>query len=207
MPREPEALETEVHVLGPRDEARRLWQAAEEALNRPGQERPGQERPGHDFAPLCEALDLGARAIEILAVDRLATVRADFPASIAMLLESPDPEVDPTRDAIQIPRSLSFLDVIDMLSDDELDCVSPKLHHGWEDRRCSCLRSRKLSRQTAGSSLGLEERDQLLLLAAYRNRIFRVPPPVKIVPAEIRAAFPALRRLYQGLEAPVATPA
>lgn len=178
-----------VQTLGPREEAHRLWRGAKDAFDGASQH----------FASLCEALDLGTRAIEILAVEKLAPVRQDFPASIAMLLESPSPEVDPSRDAIHTPKVLAFIHVIDLLSDDPLDCVSPRLHHGWEDRRCSCLRSRKLARQTTGITLDSADRDHLLLLAAYRNRIFRVPPPVTVRPADILDAFPALERLYQQL--------
>ena len=187
-----EALET--LTLGPGEEARRLWKGAEES----------REHAAEHFASLCEALDLGVRATLILAVSRLQPVRQEYPGSIAMLLESPAPKVDPIRDAINTPRSLSFLDVLDMLSADELACVSPKLHHGWEDRRCSCIRSRMLAREATGVTLDGEERDSLLLLMAYRNRIFLVPPPVTIVLAEIIAAFPALKRLFERLSTPVA---
>ncbi|MCP3960694.1 MAG: hypothetical protein GY719_22855 [bacterium] len=184
----------EIRTLGPREEADRLWKGAQEAF----------EQAEESFVRLCEALDLGLRAIEILAVLRLQPVRPELPASIAMLLESPEPEVDVTRDGIHVPNSLSFVHVVDMLSDDGLDCVSPKLHHGWEDRRHSCLRSRKLARETTGVSLGREDRDHLLLLQAYRNRIFRLPPPVKIVPGDIVVAFPAAARLYERLSASMA---
>ena len=182
-----ETLET--FTLGPREEARRLWQGAEASL----------KNASENFANLCEALDLGVRATLILAVSRLQQARQEFPGSIAMLLETPEPELDPARDAINIPPSVEFLDVLDMLSADELGCVSPKLHHGWEDRRFSCNRSRKLARETTGVTLNGEERDSLLLLAAYRNRIFRVQPPVKIAPLEIITAFPTLRRLFERL--------
>lgn len=181
----------ETRTLDPQEEAQCLWQGAEEAAS----------HAGESFATLCEALDLGVRAVEILAVFRLRPAHDTFAASIAMLLESPAAKVDPTRDAIHIPRSMSFLDVIDVLSDDPLECVSPKLHHGWEDRRFSCLRSRKLAREVTGVTLDAEEREDLLLLAAYRNRIFRVSPPVTIVPDEIIAAYPALRRLFACLSA------
>jgi len=44
--------------------------------------------------------------------------------------------------------------------------------------------------------LGAEERARLLLLAAYRNRIFRTPPPIRIVTKDLLDAFPALMDLY-----------
>ena len=58
-------------------------------------------------------------------------------------------------------------------------------------------------RVTAAEALGVtlseEDRNQLLLLAAYRNRIFRSPPPVRVVRGEILAAFPTLNRLVEEL--------
>ncbi len=57
--------------------------------------------------------------------------------------------------------------------------------------------------------MAVDERDtespagegHLLLLAAYRNRLFRYPPPIRIVPAEISAAFPVLQGLVESLTA------
>jgi len=40
---------------------------------------------------------------------------------------------------------------------------------------------------------------RLLLLAAYRNRLFRCPPPVRVVPGEILDALVTLDRLVAGL--------
>ncbi|MEJ2548443.1 MAG: hypothetical protein P8125_11630 [Gemmatimonadota bacterium] len=111
----------------------------------------------------------------------------------------PAPEVDPHRDGVTRPRTLQFHDIVDLLSDEELECVSPGMHRGWEDRRFSCRRSRN----TAGEAIGvtLDESDQadLLLLSAYRNRLFRYPPPVRVVPGEILDAFVTLDRLVAGL--------
>ena len=72
-----------------------------------------------------------------------------------MLLESPRPEVDFERDALSVPTTLTFLDMIDMLSADGLECVSRKLHHGWEDRSCACRRARVLARKTLGTCVGI----------------------------------------------------
>jgi len=178
-------------VLRPRDEAARLWRVANVAL----------ERAGERFEWLCEALDLGARAVEIVTIDRLQPVRARFPATIGSQLELPEPEVDVLRDAMAHPNALQLIDVIDLLSEDGESCVSPQLHRGWEDRRASCSRSRELARSACGTSIEPPAREQLLLLEAYRKRIFRFPPPVRIVPAEIRQAYPALTRLYDALTA------
>lgn len=172
------------------DEADRLWKGALRA----------QESASEDFVALCEALDLGLRTAEILVTHRLQPVKDQFPATIGIQLDTPSPEVDARRDAITIPTSLPFTAILDILSGEEMECVAPGLHRGWEDRRFSCHRSRVTAGEALGITLNEEERDQLLLLAAYRNRIFRSPPPVTVVRDDILAAFPALNRLVDALK-------
>jgi hypothetical protein len=181
----------EPQTLGPSQEAERLWRGAE------GE----QVRATEDFVALCESLDLGIRAAQILAVLRLEPIRDRLPATIAGLLDRPPAEVDPWRDVVHQPRALRFAEVIDLLSDEELECVTPHLHHGWEDRTWSCRRSRRVAQEAAGLKLERPQRDMLMVLAAYRNRIFDTPPPVRVEPARIAEAFPALRELVEGLKA------
>ena len=178
-----------VMELGPEEEGRRLWQGAEEA----------QKTAASDLVALCEVLDLGLRAAEVMVTHRLQPVKDEFPATIAIQLETPTPEVEAYRDSVSVPNALPFVSVLDLLSEEGLECVSPNLHRGWEDRRFSCKRSRVTAKEALGITLGEEERDQLLLLAAYRNRIFRSPPPVRVVRDEILGAFPALNRLMESL--------
>ncbi len=181
----------DVIELGPEEEARRLWDGAVEA----------RTRAADDLVALCESLDLGLRAAEILTVHLLNPIRDRFPATIALQLELPDPEIDVHRDGIQVPKALQFNEVIDLLSDTELDCVSPGMHRGWEDRRFACRRSRVTAQEATGVTLTAEEQERLLTLAAYRNRLFRTPPPVLVKPGDILTAFEALDRLVSGLEA------
>lgn len=176
-------------VLGPEEEANRLWKGSLEAF----------AHAADDIVSLCESLNLGLRAAEILVIQRLQPVKDEFPATIGLLLESPVAEVDPDRDSVASERALQFTDVVDLLSDPSLDCASPGLHRGWEDRRFACRRSRKTAQEATGVTLSELDRDQLLLLAAYRNRIFRTPPPVRIVPGEILPAFASLERLAEQL--------
>ena len=171
------------------EEAGRLWQGAEEAQN----------SAAEDFVALCEALDLGLRAAEILVTHRLQPVKSHFPATIGIQLDTPSPAVDALRDAVNVPTTLPFTAVLDLLSEEELECVAPGLHRGWEDRRFSCRRSRVTAAETLGLTLDEGERGKLLLLAAYRNRIFRSPPPVQVIVDEILGAFPALNRLVAKL--------
>ena len=181
-------------VLGPMDEARRLW-AATLAL---------EPRAGEDVVALCELLDLGLRTAEILVIQRLQPVKERFPATIGLQLEIPEPEVDAYRDAVTVPKALWFGDVVDLLSAEELECVGPRLHRGWEDRRFACRRSRRTAQDALGLALDATDQQRLLLLAAYRNRIFRFSPPVRLSPAAILDGFTALRRVVETLLAPTA---
>ena len=179
----------EVMELGPDEEASRLWAGAKDA----------QKTASTDLISMCWALDLGLRAAEILVIHRLQPVKGDFPATIGIQLETPDPDVEAFRDAVNVPNTLSFTAILDLLSAEGLECVSPALHRGWEDRRFSCKRSRVTATAALGIALDEEDRDQLLLLAAYRNRIFRSPPPVRVVRDEVLSAFPVLNRLVEAL--------
>lgn len=180
---------TQVLTLGPEQEAVRLWNGAETEL----------ESAPTDFVALCEALDLGIRAAQILAIMRVEPAKESLPATVALLLERPPAKVDPWRDVVHPPKTLQFAEAIDLLSADDLECITPHLHHGWEDRTWSCRRARKAARAAAGVSLEREARDRLMVLAAYRNRIFERSPPVEVDPAAIIDAFPALREFVEHL--------
>jgi len=175
--------------LAPRDEADRLWKAAREAFAH------GSE----SFVKLTEALDLGIRAAELYALLKLRPARHSYPATITALLEESPPEIHVDRDAIHVPRALEFLDILDMLSDEGLPCISRKLHRGWEDPWYSCMRSRETSQKAVQGALDQPARDQLLLLLACRNRIFRLPPPVAIPVTKVMEAVPTLERLVESL--------
>jgi hypothetical protein len=175
--------------LGPEDEARRLWQGAVEA----------HESSPDDLVALCASLDLGLHAAEILVIHLLQPVKDRFPATIQVQLSMPSPDVDPHRDGVNVPNVLQFVDAIDLLSGEDLECVSPGMHRGWEDRRFSCRRSRATAQEAVGITLSEKDQEQQLLLTAYRNRLFRCPPPVRVVPAQIHTAFGSLVKLVEGL--------
>jgi hypothetical protein len=178
----------DVVELGPEEEARRLWVRAIEARKTPD-----------DIVALSDALNLGVHAAEILVVHRLQPVKDEFPATIGLQLQLPVPDVDPHRDGVGVPKVLDFAEAIDLLSGEELECVAPGMHRGWEDRRFSCRRSRVAAQQAVGIRLSADEQQALLLLAAYRNRLFRCPPPVRVEPAAIERAFPTLERVVEAL--------
>jgi hypothetical protein len=187
----------DAYVLDAAEEADRLWRGALAAL----------ERAHAGFLPLSEALELGIRSAQLYLGLRLLPVANQLPATIQSLLEPPPLEVDPLRDALYLPRSLSFVDGLDMLSAEGLECVAPGLHHGWEDRRFSCSRSRRVAREATGITLDGPTRTALLWLAAYRNRIFQLPPPLRVDSARIVAALPKLTTLVEALAVPVAVEA
>ena len=175
--------------LGLEDEARRLWNGALAA----------RKGGATDLVSLLESLDLGLHAAEILVIQLLQPIKESFPATIGLLLNTPAPEVDLRQDAINVPKVLGFTDAIDLLSAEDLECVSPGMHRGWEDRRFSCRRSRAAAQEAIGVTLTAQDQERLLLLAAYRNRLFRCPPPVRVVPGEIFSAFDNLETLVAGL--------
>ena len=184
MPELPETI-----TLGAHEEARRLWKAAEEAAR----------DASTNLVALCACLDRGIRAAEILAVEALQPVREQFPGSIAVRLEKPDASVDVARDAVEISADVTFAEIVDLLSEEALSCVGPGLHRGCEDRRLSCSRSRATAHGALGITLDAGDRDRLLMLGAYRNRIFRSPPPITLEPAALLEALPALSRLMERL--------
>ena len=175
--------------LSPQTEAQRLWSGALEAFHTAGQ----------DFVQLSEAVDLGVRVVEIVTAQGLQEIRYKFPITIASLLDPPPPEVDLERDFLHPPNTLRFIDAVDLLSETELSCISPQLHHGWEDPISSCQRSRAQARSAFGFSLDRKQREALMLIGAYRNRIFRLPPPVYIVTDEVLTAFPTVVELVERL--------
>ncbi len=175
--------------LKPKFEAQRLWDGTLEALR----------KAPKGIIHLCEAIDLGTRVVEILTVQRLESVRDKFPATIASLLKAPPPEVEADRDFLHAPKWLRYIDVLDLLSGKQLSCISPQLHHGWEDKHSACHRVRAYTAEVTGISLGEKSRDDLILIGAYRNRIFRLPPPVRIIPNEVMGAYLTLINVVERL--------
>ena len=170
-------------------EAEGLWERARQAF----------ERGPTGVVDLAEAVDLAVRTVEILMVRCLQGVDDPLPHSVTSLLESPPPDVDPRRDFGRPPHTLQFPDVVDMLSAEHLECVSPELHHGWTDHSALCRKGREIAQKAAGISLDERDRDDLVLIGAYRNRIFRLPPPTTVVPEDIVSAFPTLEKVVRKL--------
>ena len=185
-------------LLTPEAESQRLWEGAQEAI----------QNCEHSFAHLSEAIDLGARVVEIMTAQCLQRVRHQFPGSVSILFGPPPLTiVDPWRDFVAPVKSLRFSDAIDMLSAEELPCVSPQLHHGWADHAALCKDCRAITRKATSISLDEQQRQSLALIGAYRNRIFFTAPPVRVVPDEVMRAYPALVEIVNHLFALAKAPA
>lgn len=182
----------DTYVLDAAEEAERLWRGAESAI--------GRAHAG--FLPLSEALELGIRSAQLYLGLRLRPVAPELPTAIQALLEPPPLAVDPVRDALYLPRTLGFVEGLDLLSADGLDCIGPTLHHGWEERGSACARARRVAREATGVTLDAAARDELLWLAAYRNRIFQLPPPLEVESERLLSGLPRLARLVEALAAP-----
>lgn len=164
------------------------------------------------------ALSMGLRAAQLLAFQLLSGVRDQFPATVQALMSRPQPVLDVHRDAQASPDdTLSLVNILDLLSAEQLLCISPEMHRGWQDKKQSCREARQISREAAGFSLDSLDRAGLLAAVALRNRLLRMPPPaivdpetvrstlesvfglvMRLVPASALSSFPDLRRLLDG---------
>ena len=76
--------------------------------------------------------------------------------------------MDVLRDAVHVPNCLEFTAILDLLSSEDLDCVSPAMHRGWEDRHFACRRSRVTAREALDVTLDAGEREKLLEMEERR---------------------------------------
>lgn len=146
------------------------------------------------------AIGLAIRTAHVLALERLAGVAAEFPATIQALLTAPDPVVDTARDALEDTQGvLDFRDLIDLLSVTGLECVAPRLHRGWQDKVQSCQTARRAAQGAVGFGIDGERRRSLLAGLAIYHRLFVFPPPVRPDVEDARAALAGLLRLVEQL--------
>lgn len=183
----------EILTLDAHQEATRLWRGALDAF---------QDAPD-SLVSLCESLDLGVRAAELYAVLGLEAMQQGFPEALRMHLQSQDPEIHWYRDAMDGVPCVQFRVLLDLMSDADLDCIAVELHGAARPSAFPCERARASAYTALGFSLSGEDRDLLLLLLAYRNRIFRCVPPVEIRKEEVLVAFPALVQLVGKLSTAV----
>jgi hypothetical protein len=147
---------------------------------------------------LSEALGMAIRAAHVLGHEHLIKVEHELPASIQSMMELPEPKLDAGRDAFVEPLDyLGFVDILDTISDANLECVAPRLHRGWQDKRESCRNTRRAAKQSVGFSIGYSFRESLLEAAAIHNRVFLVPAPVELTLGKVKTAFASVLQLTE----------
>jgi hypothetical protein len=157
---------------------------------------------GQDAEPIARATatDIAFRAAQLLALERIATVREEYAATNQAMIFEPEPDVVPTRDGpADEGDALRVIDIIDLLSDVDLPCVARHLHRGWQDRVQSCREARRITQKATGFALDENTRNDLLASLAVCNRVLRVPPPVTLVPGHAATWLPPVLRLIDRL--------
>jgi hypothetical protein len=156
-----------------------------------------------DPVEVAQAIGVGIRVAHLLAYERIKSLRGEFPASIHAMMDLPEERIDSERDAFTEPLDyIDFVDMLDILSDAQLDCISPHLHRGWQDKAQSCRNARRVAKGAVGFSVGFRFRGGLLAAAAIYNRIFGVPAPVRVSLDETRTAFSSILQLTEALVPP-----
>ncbi len=143
------------------------------------------------------------RAAHLLGVEALQTVAHAFPASIQGLLIQPEANIDVDRDAfIGDEDFIDFVDLIDILCEEQSECVAPQLHRGWQDKTQSCRQVRSIACKAVGYSIGERLRESLLHAVSIQNRLMRVPAPVQLSTGKTRDALASLLDLIEHLVPP-----
>ena len=138
-------------------------------------------------------LGWGWHAIVLLTYHRLRPARDSFDHWLWPFLETGEPELDVERDAGWEERQrLSLLQILDMLSAENLEILDPQFYQGWQDKttRCRTLRQRVAS--VLLTSLDDSTRAGLLRLLAAYHRLLRIPTPVGLDTGAAAADLPAL---------------
>lgn len=148
------------------------------------------------------ALDLWMRAVEILVADRLQPVIHRFPATIQEHFSHPDSPVVGAQDAYLDPGAgASMLDLLELLGETTLSCISRRLYRGWQDRNQARIDARKITAGQVGFALDAAEREGLLAALALRNRLFLAQPPLDLEQGQLDAAETAVQQLVARLRA------
>ncbi len=152
---------------------------------------------------IAHAIGIGIRAAHLLGIEHIKSVSHDLPPSIQALMDLPEANMDPERDAfIESREYIGFIELIDILSTQESECVAPHLHRGWQDKVQSCREARKTAHKVVGNVIVTNQRESLLLASATYNRVFLVPAPVQLIPAKVRTALASIIGLIERLAIP-----
>lgn len=142
----------------------------------------------------------GWHAVALLAYMRLQPQRQDFDAWIWDYLEEGEPALDVIRDSHWEERQrLSLLELLDILSEVDLPLLKPEFYQGWQDRTERCKTLRRQAAAITGTSIGGEQRDELLVLLAAYHRLLRFPVPVELAVEPVLEALPRLLDLVEAL--------
>ncbi len=162
----------------------------------------GAQTGGNPLA-LAQAIDAGVRTIGLLAYEKLVIFKEEFPDNIQVLMALPDREIELARDAfISADDFISYIDLLDLISVEELPCIAPHLHRGWQDKTQSCREVRCIAVRAIGHTLDQSRRDRLLRAAAIQQRVFAVPAPVLLSTTETQQTLAALFDLLKRLIPP-----
>jgi hypothetical protein len=139
------------------------------------------------------ALCWGWHAIGLLAYLRLQPQRRLFDAWLQDYLHPGEPQLDIERDARWEERErLSFLELLDLLSEEQLPILKPEFYQGWQDRTSRCHGLRRQMADIVGGSVGAEQRQRLLTLLAAYHRLIRLPAGVELDAEATLRGFSAL---------------
>ncbi len=157
---------------------------------------------GKDNGPinLKGTLYWGWHAVLLLAYHRLRPARETFDHWFWDFLDAGEPAFDVERDARwEEKKRLSLLEMLDILSSEELPILKPEFFQGWQDRTTRCRTLRKQVTAVIGSSIEQAQRDRLMLLLASYHRLLRIPSRVEVESGPLRGALPALFDLIEAL--------
>lgn len=142
----------------------------------------------------------GWHTVALLAHHRLRPARETFDHWFWDYLDAGEPAFDVDRDARwEEKRRLSMLELLDILSEEELPILKPEFFQGWQDRTTRCRTLRKHVGEVMGNNIGENEREDLVLLLAAYHRLLRLPSEVELQADALRKALPALFDLIEAL--------
>jgi hypothetical protein len=137
-------------------------------------------------------------AVGLLAYLRLQPQRHLFDAWLQDYLNEGEAQLQIDRDAHWEERErLSYLELLDLLSEEQLPILKPEFYQGWQDRTSRCHGLRRQMAEIIGGGIGDDQRQQLLLLLAAYHRLIRLPASVELETGQICQAFPALLDLVE----------
>jgi hypothetical protein len=145
----------------------------------------------------------GWHAVALLVYMRLQPQRKAFDAWIWDYLGEGEPALDVIRDSHWEERQrLSLLELLDILSEEELPLLKPEFYQGWQDRTERCKTLRRQAAAITGYSIGADQRDELVVLLAAYHRLLRFPVPVELDVDPVLEALPQLLDLVEALVVP-----